>query len=168
MNFTCRVQNPNIPRAGRSEAHCGRRATSGRTAHRQNSSLEDKRFSKTSKRHRLNVSPEALTNEMLYKTCAITKSPIENRFIIDLSAGREALFVPRCPLVDQRHFCLVNLSNPKPAYTTGVSRRGGLRGGEARPGRTIRRQNSSLRKQSSLVPQKHRSHVFRTSRQKYE
>ena len=47
-----------------------------------------------------------------------------------------------------------DLSGPKPGHTTGGSGRGARRGGGAGLGRTGRRQNSSPRRQASLVPSK--------------
>ena len=49
---------------------------------------------------------------------------------------------------------LFHLSNPKPGHATGGSGRGAQRGGRVGPGRTGRRQNSTPRRQASLVPPK--------------
>ena len=46
------------------------------------------------------------------------------------------------------------MSSPKPGHTTSRSGRGARPGGGAGPGRTGRRQNSSPRRQASLVPLK--------------
>ena len=47
-----------------------------------------------------------------------------------------------------------HLSSPKPGHTTSGSGRGARRGGGAGLGRTGRRQNSTPRRQASLVPPK--------------
>ena len=70
-------------------------AGSGRTVRQQNCAPREQSFlalCKASKKHRLNVSPEAQTSEILCK-------PMEEqnqRFITGSSPGREALFVPGC------------------------------------------------------------------------
>ena len=67
--------------------------------------------SQASKTYRLNVPPKARTSEtseMLCKPNAGTKSAVDKRFVSGLSPGRDALFVPRCTLVDRRLFVFVN------------------------------------------------------------
>ena len=93
---TCRVQNPDIPRAGRVGAHGGsgrgaRRgggAESGRTGCQQNISPRRRPSlvpSKASNSRRLNGFPEARTSEIKCKPNAGTKSPIDPRLTRGLS-----------------------------------------------------------------------------------
>ena len=68
--MTCRIQNPDIPRAGRVGARRGGEAGSGRTGCKQKFSPRREASlvpSKASKSRGLNVSPEARTNEILCK-----------------------------------------------------------------------------------------------------
>ena len=87
---TCRVQNPDIPRADRVGAHGGaaERARAGlganRTVRPENKALVP---SKASNTRRLNVPPEARTSEILCKSNAGSKSAVDNRFITGLSAA---------------------------------------------------------------------------------
>ena len=69
-------------------------------------------------------------------------------------SGKTTLTNSMSAAIEQIHSVHVNLSNPKPGHTTGGSGRGARRGGGAGPGRTGRRQNSSPRRQASLVPSK--------------
>ena len=106
---TCRIQNPDTPRAGR----VGRR-TAGRLrggpgrirrrrvcSRRTQPSLVPSRASKTTV---LNSPSEARTSEILCKPME-EQSP---RLTRSLSPGREALFVPGCWPMYQRLFVFVN------------------------------------------------------------
>ena len=110
-NVKCRIQNPDIPRSGRS----GRVGEPGGAARRGRARLGANRTirpgnkmsivpSKASKTRRFNVSREARTSEIL---CKPTEEA-NQRLTSGLSAGREALFVPGCRPVEQSLFVSVN------------------------------------------------------------
>ena len=92
-------------------ARRGGGAGPGRTGRRQNSSPRRQASlapPKASKKRFPNVSPEARTSKILCKPNAGTKSPVDKRFVSDLSPGRETLFVPGCRPVGRRLFVSVN------------------------------------------------------------
>ena len=104
-NLTCRIQNPDIPLAGRVGAPGG--AGSGKIGCQQKYSPRKQKstvLSKASRKHRFNVSPEARTTEIL---CKPTEEQ-NDRLTRGLSAGREALFDPGCRPVERRLFVSVN------------------------------------------------------------
>ena len=93
LNRICRFQNPDIPRAGRVGAPGGaaRRSRAGLNANKT-VRLENKSSlvpSKASKKRRLNVSREARKSEIQCKPNAETKSPVDNRIILGISAAHQ-------------------------------------------------------------------------------
>ena len=87
--YTCRVQNPNIPPAGRVWAHGGAagRGRAGRDADRTvRPGNKRPSYPPRHRRRLLNVPPKARTNKILCKPSAGTKSAVEKRFIRGLSA----------------------------------------------------------------------------------
>ena len=104
--YTCRVQNPDIPRAGRVRAAHGGAAGPSRTGRRRigpprgRTSLLPSRVPKTTV---LNVSSEARTIKFRCKPTEEQNprlttglSAVHPRFISGLSPGPRALFVPGC------------------------------------------------------------------------
>ena len=117
-NETCRIQNPDIPRAGRVGAPGGAagRGRAGQGGRRQNNSPRRQASlvtPKASKTRLLNDPPEARTSKILCKPNAGTKSAIDKRFASGLSPGREARFLFGCRPVDRCLFVSVNLCHAR-------------------------------------------------------
>ena len=113
---TCRIQNPDIPQAGRVGAPGG---AAGRALARLSSNKiirpRNKKFtvpSKASKKCRLaslqkHEQAKSYVNRQRNKISG--RPAVYHRCITGLSAGREARFVPGCRPVERRLFVFVNL-----------------------------------------------------------
>ena len=103
---TCRIQNPDIPRAGRGGAvHSGPAGWTGRGKTKRGRAGSPRKqpslFSSRASRTNPNVSPKARTNEFLCK-------PMQEKtqLTTGLSAGPQELFVPSCWPMCRRLFRL--------------------------------------------------------------